>query len=132
MGVSVLCDQIRPCYIKLFGFSDRDVGGFGEYYTKPSLLSAGSTPLNFSLALYVSSLNGNVVINQSKWTDPSIKDELDGLDTESSEVKDGYCQRLSMLVLAFGAAVGRHGLASAALGGIINMIQHITTPGNID
>lgn len=98
-----------------------------------------------------------VSINQSKWTDPSIKDKLDGFDTKSviilkkrklvdvglfdqpsravehpdqaitkitselrndeSEVKDGYCQWLSMLVLAFGAAVGRHGLASAALGG---------------
>ncbi|EGO58337.1 hypothetical protein NEUTE1DRAFT_101204 [Neurospora tetrasperma FGSC 2508] len=126
MEVSVLCDQIRPCYIKLFGFSDRDVGGFGEGYAKPSLLSAGSTTLNLSLAL-----------------------------NDESEVKDGYCQRLSMLVLAFEAAVGWHGLASAALGGecltllgsvassrrladllvnvsIINMIQHITTPGNID
>ncbi|KHE86443.1 hypothetical protein GE21DRAFT_1204001 [Neurospora crassa] len=131
MEVSVPCDQACPCYIKLSGFSDREVGGFGEGYTKPSLRSAGSTTLNFSLALPVGHY----------------------------EVKDGYCQRLSMLVLAFGAAVGRHGLASAALGGecylmvltllgpvvcrrrladllvhvsIINMIQHFTTPGNID
>ncbi|KAL0472914.1 hypothetical protein QR685DRAFT_569049 [Neurospora intermedia] len=99
MEVSVPCDQARPYHNKLFGCSDREVGGFGgEGYTKPSLLSGGST------------------------NDESTR----------SEVKDGYCQRLSMLLLAFGAAVGRHGLASAALGGdIINMIQHITTPGNI-
>nr|pir related to microcin e492 precursor [imported] - Neurospora crassa [Neurospora crassa] len=181
MEVSVPCDQACPCYIKLSGFSDREVGGFGEGYTKPSLRSAGSTTLNFSLALPRTNVEangkkGNALINQSKWTGPSIKDGLDDFDTESvttgSEVKDGYCQRLSMLVLAFGAAVGRHGLASAALGAvadtglivsvehgtvylmvltllgpvvcrrrladllvhvsIINMIQHFTTPGNID
>ncbi|KAK3504417.1 hypothetical protein B0T13DRAFT_485463 [Neurospora crassa] len=145
MEVSVPCDQACPCYIKLFGFSDREVGGFGEGYTKPSLRSAGSTTLNFSLALPRTNAEANGKKgNALKWTGPSIKDGLDDFDTESntgSEVKDGYCQRLSMLVLAFGAAVGRHGLASAALGavadtGLIVSVEHgtvhITTPGNID